>query len=176
MTAPSTHDTPAAGSQAYSLAQIVLHWTIAAMVIFQLVFNKPMQEAFDDRMDGAVPDDMVGALVHAGVGIAVLVLAVLRLTLRLTRGAPGAHDDKPAIFNWLGLVTHWLLYGFIFLMPVTGALAWFAGIEFSAELHELGRLVLIPAIGFHVLGALAEHFVFRNNSLSRMLKPDGRIL
>ena len=69
-----------------------------------------------------------------------------------------------------------LLYGFIFLMPITGALAWFAGIEVSAELHELGRLVLIPAIGFHVLGALAEHFVFRNNSLSRMLKPDGRIL
>jgi len=52
---------------------------------------------------------------------------------------------------------------------VTGLVAWFGGVELSAELHELGRLVLIPAIGLHALGGLAEHFVFRNDSLRRML-------
>ena len=56
-------------------------------------------------------------------------------------------------------------------MPLTGALAWFFGIELSATLHETGRLLLIPTIGFHVLGGLAEHFVFRNDSLVRMLRP-----
>jgi cytochrome b561 len=155
----------------YSLTQIVLHWTIAALVIFQLVFNKPMQEAFDDRLDGETTDAMAGALVHAGVGITILLLAVIRLAIRLTRGAPPVHHDKPEIINWLGYATHALLYGFIFAMPLTGAVAWFLGVEFSAELHETGRLVLIPVIGLHVLGALAEHFVFRNDSLTRMLSP-----
>lgn len=155
----------------YSLAQIVLHWTIAALVIFQLVFNRPMQEAFDDRMDGETSDQMLGAFVHAGVGITILVLAIVRLAIRLTRGAPPAHDDKPAFINWIGYATHALLYGFIFAMPLTGALAWFFGIEMSAEIHEIGRLVLIPAIGLHILGGLAEHFVFKNDSLMRMFRP-----
>ena len=155
----------------YSLSQIILHWTIAALVIFQLVFNKPMQEAFDDRLDGESTDDMLGALVHVGVGVTILILAVIRLAIRLRRGAPPAHDDKPAILNWIGYATHALLYGFIFAMPLTGALAWFFGVELSAEIHEVGRLVLIPVIGLHVLGALAEHFVFKNDSLMRMLVP-----
>ncbi len=157
----------------YSLAQIVLHWTIAALVIFQLIFNKPMQEAFDDRIDGEPVDQMPGALIHAGVGITVLVLAVIRLAIRLTRGAPAAHRDKPAMLIWIGYATHAALYGFIFLMPLTGATAWFLGVEFSARIHETGRLLLIPIIGFHVLGALAEHFVFHNDSLLRMLRPDA---
>jgi cytochrome b561 len=158
-------------SQGYSLPQIVLHWTIAALVVFQLVFNKPMQEAFDDRMDGEMSDEIGGALIHVAVGVTVLVLAIVRVAIRFTRGAPPAHRDKHAILIWIGYATHLLLYGFIFAMPLTGALAWFLGIEASAEIHEIGRLVLIPVIGLHVLGALAEHFVFRNDSLMRMLRP-----
>lgn len=157
--------------QGYSLAQIVLHWTIAALVIFQLVFNRPMQEAFDDRLDGEAIGEMSGAVVHIAVGVTILLLAVIRLAIRLFRGAPPVHDDKPAIINWIGFATHVLLYGFIFAMPITGAIAWFFAVEASAEIHEIGRLILIPAIGFHVLGALAEHFVFKNDSLTRMLRP-----
>lgn len=57
-------------------------------------------------------------------------------------------------------------------MPLTGALAWFTGLELSAEIHELGRLILIPLIAVHALAALAEHFVFRTNALRRMLKAE----
>ena len=98
-------------------------------------------------------------------------LPVIRLAVRLTRGAPPAHDDKPAFINWIGYATHFALYAFIFGMPLTGALAWFGGFELSAEIHELGRLILIPLILLHIAGALAEHFVFRNDTLMRMLRP-----
>jgi cytochrome b561 len=155
----------------YSLLQIFLHWTIAALVILQLLFNEPIQEAFSDRLDGEASSAMTGAIVHIVAGLSVLVLAVFRLIIRLTRGAPSAHDDKPAILTWIAYATHVVLYGFIFLMPMTGAIAWFGGVEFSATLHEFGRLILVPAIGFHVLGALAEHFVFRNDGLLRMFRP-----
>lgn len=154
----------------YSTIQIALHWTIAGLVIFQLFVNEAMQTAFSDRLDGERITEMGGALVHIGVGLTILVLATIRLAIRIIRGAPAAHGDTPAILKWLGHAAHVLLYGFIFAMPLTGAIAWFLGIEFSAKLHELGRLVLVPAIGFHVIGALVEHFVFRNDTLKRMLR------
>lgn len=154
----------------YSSIQITLHWTIAALIIFQLFVNEGMQHAFSDRLDGGGLAGISGALIHIVVGLAILVLATIRLVIRTLRGAPVAHSDTPVVLNWLGRATHMLLYGFIFAMPLTGAIAWFFGIEFAAELHELGRLVIIPAIGFHAIGALAEHFVFRNDTLRRMLR------
>jgi cytochrome b561 len=157
----------------YSTIQIVLHWTIAALVIFQLFVNEAMQHAFSDRLDGERIDEMGGALLHIAVGIAILVLAAIRLVVRVMRGTPAPHQNTPALLNWLGHAVHILLYGFIFFMPLTGAIAWFFGVEFSAELHEIGRLILVPAIGLHVIGALAEHFVFRNDTLQRMLRGAG---
>jgi cytochrome b561 len=161
-----------AAPKGYSLLQIVLHWTIAALIIFQLFVNDGIQHAFDDRMDGEPVDDGPAALLHVVVGSTVLVLAVIRIAVRLTRGAPAPHDDKPAIINWIGYATHFALYAFIFGMPLTGAIAWFGGLEMSAELHELGRLVLIPLIVLHIAGGLVEHFVFRNDTLMRMVRPE----
>jgi cytochrome b561 len=100
-----------AGPKGYSMVQVVLHWTIAALVIFQLLVNDGVQHAFDDRMDGDPVEDGAAALLHVGIGIAIMALAVLRLIVRLTRGAPAPHDDKPAIINWIGYATHFLLYG-----------------------------------------------------------------
>lgn len=156
----------------YSLLQIVLHWTIAVLVVLQLTVNEEVQKAFSDRIDGKEIDGEPGALLHVGVGLTILALATLRLVVRFRRGAPEAHATNPRLVNLAGAVAHWLLYGFIFLMPITGAIAWFTGLELSAELHELGRLILIPLIGAHALGALAEHYVFRTNSLRRMLEAE----
>jgi cytochrome b561 len=121
-----------------------------------------------DRIDG---DELGWAVLHIAVGLTVLVLAFIRLGVRLTRGAPEPHRDKAAVLIWLGSATHWLLYGFILFMPVSGALAWFGRAEFSADAHEFGRLVLVPLILLHAAGAFAEHFVFRNDTLKRMLRP-----
>lgn len=157
----------------YSRLQIVLHWTVAALIIFQLFVNEGMQHAFSERLDGENTEEVVGAIVHIGVGMTILVLATVRLIIRMIRGVPQAHPDTPAILRWLGVAVHVLLYGFIFVMPLTGALAWFFGLEGAAELHEIGRLILIPAIGLHILGALGEHFVFRNDTLRRMLRASA---
>lgn len=155
----------------YSTLQIALHWIIAALVILQLTVNEDMQDAFKDRADGRPVDGEVGALLHIVVGLTILGLAVIRLAIRLWRGAPEAHATNPRLVNFAGQAAHLLLYGFLLAMPLTGAIAWFTGLELSAELHELGRLVLIPLIALHALGALLEHFVLKTDALTRMLKP-----
>ncbi|RYE59089.1 MAG: cytochrome b [Hyphomicrobiales bacterium] len=159
-----------AAPNGYSRLQIVLHWTIAALVVFQLAINEDVRAAFRDRLraEEGMLDPL--ALLHIVVGLAVLVLALLRLSVRLLRGAPEIDKIVPAPLKWLAHLTHILLYSFIIGVPVTGAIAWFGHAEWSAELHEIGRLLLIPAIGVHILGALVEHFVFRNDSLKRMFK------
>lgn len=160
----------------YSRSQILLHWSIAALIIFQLFVHDGMSDAFDDWIDGDGVEggDMGLAILHIIVGVAVFALAVLRLTLRLTRGVPEPHRDKPAPIIWLADATHYALYGLMFFMPLTGALAWFGGSEDAGDLHEAGQALLIPLVLLHVGGALAEHFVFRNDSLVRIIRPDAR--
>ena len=167
---------PRSVPEGYSLVQIILHWTIAALVVFQLAVNEGVQDAFKDRSDGKQTDDEIESALHIVVGLTIFTLAVVRLAVRMWRGAPEGHSTNPWIVNFAGHAAHLLLYGFLFAMPLTGAIAWFTGLELSAELHELGRLILIPLILLHALGALAEHFVFRTDSLKRMLRadPQGR--
>lgn len=157
----------------YSGLQIVLHWIIAALVVVQLLVNDDIQDAFKERSDGEPFDGEIGATVHIAIGLTIFVLAGLRLAVRFWRGAPEAHSTNPPLVNIAGHAAHVLLYAFLFAMPLTGAIAWFTGLELSAELHELGRLVLIPLIALHAIGALAEHFVFKTNSLIRILKAES---
>ena len=169
----TTPDTPGA-PRGYSRLQIALHWTIAALILAQLVYNEPMQQAFDERVAAGDVAAGGGALFHIAVGSTVLLLAVVRLFVRARRGVPGPHPGNPPIVTWAGHATHAALYIMIFAMPLTGLAAWFLGSETSATLHEAGRLVIIVLIGVHILGALAEHFVFRNDALLRMLGAASR--
>jgi len=161
---------PRSKPRGYSSLQIFLHWTIAALVIFQLLVNRGMQDAFDDMMDGDQVESGAWALLHICVGVSVLVLATIRVVVRLRHGAPPPEKGRPAVIEWLGTATHLALYGLIFFMPITGALAWFGRSEISAEVHEWTRLLFIGLIVLHVLGAFVEHFVFRNGTIMRMLK------
>lgn len=156
----------------YSGLQIVLHWVIAALVVIQLLVNDGIQDAFKERSDGGPFDGEIGAIVHIAIGLTIFALAGLRFAVRLWRGVPEAHSTNPPLVNLAGHAAHVLLYAFLFAMPLTGAVAWFTGLELSAELHELGRLILIPLIALHALGALGEHFVLKTNSLIRILKAE----
>lgn len=160
----------------YSLLQIVLHWSIAALIAIQFLFHDAMEHAFDDLVDGAAVsgDQLTGAWLHAGVGATILMLAIVRLFVRWREGAPAVHRDKPVFLVWLAYVTHVALYTFIFAMPIAGAIAWFGLIESVGDIHSFASSLLLPLIGLHVVGALAEHFVFRNDTLKRMLMPRER--
>lgn len=73
----------------FTATQIILHWTIAALIVFQLVFGediKPAYRAFN-RGNEPASGDLFNANLHVYVGVAVLVLAILRFAIRLRRGA-----------------------------------------------------------------------------------------
>lgn len=155
----------------YSRTQITLHWVIVVLIGLQLVINDGVQDGFNDRLNDATTTAGPWALLHIGTGLTVLALALLRLGLRLTRGVPPPADNA-ALVTWSGNLTHLALYLMMFAMPATGAIAWFGYSEIAASLHEWGRWVLILLIVLHVAGALAEHFLFGQNTLMRMFRTN----
>lgn len=162
--------TPANASDGYSRLQIVLHWTIATLVVLQIAVNEGVRIAFRDRIAGETVDPSPGAWFHIVVGLTILALTLLRLGIRLRRGTPEPVPGVPPLLHHVAWVAHAALYGALFLMPLTGAIAWFGGSEWSAMVHETGRLLFVALILGHVFGALLEHFVLGNDTLMRMLR------
>ncbi|MET0438633.1 MAG: cytochrome b/b6 domain-containing protein [Devosia sp.] len=154
----------------YSRVQIILHWTIAALILMQLTVNSDMQQAFAQRLGSTTMPENAGATFHAVVGISVLALAILRLGIRHFHGVPLPPKGNHPLLNLLGHATHLLLYGFLFFMPISGAIAWFGGFETAGVLHELGRFILIPAILLHIGGAVVEELVLGNRVIKRMVR------
>ena len=159
-------------ARGYSPLQVVFHWIVAALVTYQLLFHQGMKDAWDAVENGErlSSGDGNAASLHFAIGMTIFVLAFARLTLRFTKGAPPIDNPIP-IVRVIAVTTHWLLYGFLFFMPITGFSAWFLGIGDAADWHEAGKLILIPLILLHATGALAEQFVFRTGALKRMLVP-----
>ena len=153
----------------YSAMQIALHWTVAVLVIFQVLLHDGMEEAWDAYEDGEPVVVGLPVILHIVVGVTILALAIWRIGLRMRRGAPPLPEDHPAALKLVADANHYLLYALLILMPLTGASAWFLGIEDAAELHELGKTLLLILVGLHIAGGLAEHFVLKTNVLRRML-------
>lgn len=153
----------------YAPLQVVLHWTVLALILVQLLSNDWIETAFDARMEGIAQPTPLMAYLHIAAGVTILILMVTRLLLRLTIGVPPARTENALLF-WMATLTHWALYAVVLAMPVVGATAWFGYNEFAGEMHELAALVLVPLILVHAAGGLFEHFIMRNDTLLRMLR------
>jgi len=97
------------------------------------------------------------------------VLALWRIWLRMTRGAPPLPTSEPKALRVIAHTTHVLIYALIIGMPISGSLAWFLGVEPAAAAHGLAKNVLFALVILHVAGALFQQIVLRSNVLSRML-------
>ncbi|MFN5826623.1 MAG: cytochrome b, partial [Rhodobacterales bacterium] len=72
----------------YSSTQIALHWVIALLIALQFLFNEPMAEAFESAMEGELQPFSWAVWAHIAGGITILALALWRVALRRSRGAP----------------------------------------------------------------------------------------
>ncbi|THD72798.1 cytochrome b [Thalassobius vesicularis] len=154
----------------YSRAQIALHWVIFLLIAFQFVANEPMGEAWRAVKKGQEVsfDPLVAA--HVFAGIAVLALVVWRLALRLTRGVPPLPAEEPAHLKLVAHLTHWGLYAFMVLVPLSGLVAWFGSVEPAGEAHEVLKTLLMILVILHVAGALYQQLVLKTNIMERMKK------
>lgn len=158
----------------YSATQIALHWIIAVLIVVQVVAHEGMETVYGAARGGpaATESEQFMADLHVAGGIAVFLLALLRVVLRLRRGAPPPPQEERASLRFAARAVHFLFYAVILLMPLTGALAWFGGVEAAAAAHGAGMLLILVLLALHIAGALYHHFVLKTDVMRRILRPE----
>lgn len=158
----------------YSRFQIALHWMVAALVVFQIIGHETILRTVDAFEKNALPDatDALFANLHVVAGMLIFLFAVWRIYLLVTRGAPDLPENEHPALKIVAKATHGILYLLLLGMPVSGAVAWFGGVDAAAFAHGTAKYVLMPLVLVHVLGALAHHFVLKTDVLRRMVKPE----
>ena len=162
---------PSTAASGYSRAQVILHWLIAVLILFQLLAHEGMEVAWRAlRLGGEALGNPVP---HIVAGSAILILAAIRLVIRLRHGAPPHPAGQPAVFGILANIVHWGIYALLFALPISGLVAWFGGAEPAALAHAGPlRLMLIGLVLLHIAGALVQQFALRSGVLMRMLKSE----
>ncbi|HEX4150963.1 MAG TPA: cytochrome b [Steroidobacteraceae bacterium] len=98
---------------AFSPVSRVLHWTMAVMLVAMLFIGVGMASTVSTRYALLVS-------IHKPLGIAILVLVVIRLVNRLLKPPPPLPVDLPVWQQRLAKRSHYLLYGLMVVMPLIG--------------------------------------------------------
>ncbi len=179
-------------NQKYSPLARGLHWTIAGLIVAQYVLAE-MSEYAEDA--GRVVAQLALLANHKSVGITILALALFRLIWRATHQPPALTAVMPKWQHAASSITHWLLYGFLFALPITGwlmssaksySVSWFnlfvlpdfvAANEALADnleyIHELLAEALFVIAAIHILAALKHYLVDKDGVMQRMASTGG---
>lgn len=112
-------------NERYTSVAIVLHWAIAASILFMIPLGFTMHELAED---GVATQGLFEAYqLHKSIGLTVLVLTLVRLAWRLTHRPPPLPAGMPAWERLAARATHWAFYVLTLALPLTGWLYVSAG-------------------------------------------------
>lgn len=100
------------GNGHFNLLARVLHWSMAVMILAMLFIGVTMVASLHLR---PLLIDL-----HRPLGVAIGVLALLRLYNRLRHRPPPLPADLPAWQARAARLSHWLLYALMLAMPLIG--------------------------------------------------------
>ena len=96
----------------FNLTARVLHWTMSTLIFVMLFVGVAMVASVSQRpwlVD-----------LHRPLGIAILLLAIVRLFNRLRHKPPPLPADLPRWQSLAAHASHWLLYALMLAMPLIG--------------------------------------------------------
>lgn len=128
---------------------------------------------------------------HKNIGVVILVLTALRLAYRLVNPPPPLPASLPAWQRHAASLTHWLLYGLLLAMAISGYIRVTAGgfplevfdrmglprpvprsdalAETAKSIHAALRYPLIALIIVHIGAALNHAMIKRDGVFQRMM-------
>ncbi|HEY3796775.1 MAG TPA: cytochrome b [Caulobacteraceae bacterium] len=111
-----TNTAATAGAARYSTGAIVLHWTIALLIVVQLCLGWWMNEVLPDH----TPAQDATEHVHISLGLTIFLLVLVRIAWRLTHRPPPLPADMPAWERWLSYAVHFVFYVLLLVLPLSG--------------------------------------------------------
>lgn len=178
----------------FSPVGVLFHWTMAALVLFQLGLGWSMT-----LLVPVGGEKLRWYEIHAAIGLAIFVLAFFRMLWRIMITDPWNDADTQGWRSKLAYLVEHLFYACFFLLPITGWIMWSAvapsgplsvgGVlpwpqlpmeelpeplrwdlmELAESLHAIIVWLLMLLIPVHVLAALKHHFWDRHDVLTGML-------
>lgn len=169
----------------YPAVSIILHWAMLLLLaaVYAAIELRTFFPKGSDIREGF-------KTWHFMLGLTVLALVLVRIVVRLMTSAPPIVPTPPKWQMRASRATHIALYALMVGMPLAG---WtilsakgvpipFFGVELPAliapdkafgdwvkEVHETAGTVGYWLIGLHAAAALAHHYVWKDNTLRRML-------
>ncbi len=174
----------------YGTVSKSFHWLTALLVLalwplgwFANAWPYDTQEAFDTKW-------LLFSL-HKTLGVALFAVALARVGWTLTQPHPKPLNGENRAETLLASIVHWVLYGSILALPITGWIEHAAsegyapilwpfgqGLPFIpkdiplavafAHMHVALTWVILGAVGLHIAGALKHAVIDRDGTLSRM--------
>jgi cytochrome b561 len=97
----------------FTAPQRLLHWLMAVCILAMLFIGVGM-------VSTVMPKYLTLVSIHKPLGAAILVLALIRLLVRLIYGAPPLPADLPAPMKLAAHLSHYAFYALMIGMPVLG--------------------------------------------------------
>ncbi|HHT7471124.1 cytochrome b561 [Raoultella planticola] len=174
----------------YSGSQIALHWLVLLLIVITYAAME---------FKGIFPKNSPGrywmATAHYSCGVSVFILMLVRMVVRLFSPQPPV---VPALSLWQKLsasLMHFILYCLFIILPALGVLSLYFGqkewsfifinMPISAvknsllqsslkDVHELLANTGYFIVGLHAAAALMHHYIWRDNTLLRMMPGKHR--
>lgn len=99
--------------QRFAAPQRLLHWFMAICILAMLFIGVGMVSTI-------TPKYLTLVQIHKPLGIAILVLALIRLVLRIRYGAPALPAGMPEPMKLAAHLSHYVLYALMIGMPLIG--------------------------------------------------------
>ena len=119
----------------FALLARLLHWLMAVMIIAMLFIGAGMVTSVSQRHEWLIH-------LHKPLGIAILLLVVVRLLVRFSTRQPPLPADLPGWQVMAAKASHVLLYALMLALPVLG----WAMISASGEPVMLSNTLQLPSI------------------------------
>lgn len=169
----------------YSTVAIILHWTIAVLLIDNLTVG-----LLFDTIEG-YDKSLLFTLIslHKSTGITILALVVLRLLWRLMNRPPPLPAHLTQAERALAKLSHWGFYVVMLALPLSGwamvsnppkhfPMLWYGTVSIPplpspanwnyGGLHAILGWVALAMIVLHVAAALKHQFMDRDDIFARM--------
>lgn len=171
----------------YGLISIVIHWVSAVLILglFGLGIYMTGLSYYDDWYHK-------GPELHISLGLIVLLIMLTRVIWRIINPTPVNLSEK-RIQNLAAKLVKLGLYTFIFIVLVSGYLITTAegqpasmfnlikfpvltklssqNVDIAGALHEYLAWGIVILVVLHTVGAFFHHFVIRDRTLVRIIKP-----
>ncbi|ETX14679.1 cytochrome [Roseivivax halodurans JCM 10272] len=180
----------------YGTVAKAFHWTTALGIFLNLAVGV-LAAWLPTGSEAEVARKASVFSVHKTLGVAIFAVALLRIVWAVTQPKPAPLHPERRAETLLADTVHWLLYGSLVLVPLSGWIGHAASEGFARILWPLGQSlplvpksprlaetawalhyvliwVLVIAIAAHVAGALKHHYVVRDETLRRMLPGETR--